>query len=243
MLSRDDRALVEAAATQAEAVNDGGDHTVAAAMRLGSGALVFGVNAHHFLGGPCAEINALANRAAVRPNDPVVAVAASYGPTGDVIAPCGKCRQVLFDVDPAIRCVVREPNGLTAVPVTELLPHAFDSRALEGPQRLHMGEGYEQSILDGHKRQTIRVDDPFRPGDAVLVFAEESGEVRTMPCTILSVRTATRDELTLEDARRDGFEDLAELHAALDQHYPGLQPTDPVDIVEFALPIAGAHPA
>lgn len=34
-------------------------------------------------------------------------IAAIYGPTGQVISPCEKCRQVLFDRDPAIQCVVR----------------------------------------------------------------------------------------------------------------------------------------
>ena len=85
---------------------------------------MLGLNAFHFLGGPCGEISALANHAAECADDPVVAVAAVYGPTGQVISPCGKCRQVLFDRDPAIQCVVRGSNGLEAVSVAELLPYA-----------------------------------------------------------------------------------------------------------------------
>ncbi|KID29201.1 hypothetical protein HQ32_03493 [Prauserella sp. Am3] len=102
-------------------------------------------------------------------------MAAAYGPTGDVIPPCGKCRQIFFDLDPTIACVVREANGLTALPVSTRLPHAFDWRAA--------------------------------------------------------------------DAQRDGFADLARLHTALDQHYPGLGDDAPVDVVEFALTrdSAGAH--
>lgn len=235
MLSADDRDLVRAAVAHAEAVNDDGDHTVAAALRLQSGAVVRGVNTYHFLGGPCGEINALSHRAATYPHDPIVAVAAAYGPTGDVIPPCGKCRQILFDIDPAIHCIVREANGLTALPASELLPHAFDWRAAEKPQRLYMWEGYEHSIRDGSKRQTIRVDDPFRPGEARIVFEKDSGDVVTIPAEIVSVRTTPRAELSEQDAQRDGFTDLAELHAALDQHYPGLGPEDPIEIVAFAL--------
>ncbi|KMS85416.1 ASCH domain-containing protein [Prauserella rugosa] len=243
MLSPDNRELVAAAVRHAEAVNDDADHTVAAALRLRSGAIVLGVNAYHFLGGPCGEVSALANRAASHPDDPIVAVAAAHGPTGDVIPPCGKCRQIFFDLDPTIACVVREANGLTALPVSTLLPHAFDWRAADAPQRLYMWEGYEQSIRDGDKTQTIRIDDPFRPGPADLVFEKESGEVLTMPAEVLSVRTTTRRELTETDAQRDGFADLAQLHTALDQHYPGLGDDAPVDVVEFALTrdSAGTH--
>ncbi len=235
MLFADDRDLVRAVVAHAEAVNDDGDHTVAAALRLQSGAVVLGVNTYDFLGGPCGEINALSHRAATYPDDPIVAVAAAYGPTGDVIPPCGKCRQILFDMDPAIHCIVREANGLTTLPVSELLPLAFAWRAAEKPQRLYMWDGYEHSIRDGSKRQTIRVDDPFRPGEALIVFEKESGDIVTIPTEIVSVRTTARADLTEQDAQRDGFTDLAELHAALDQHYPGLSPEDPIDIVAFAL--------
>ncbi|WP_228717663.1 ASCH domain-containing protein [Allosaccharopolyspora coralli] len=208
---------------------------MAAALRLQSGAVVLGVNTYHFLGGPCGEISALSNRAATRPDDSIIAVAAVYGPTGDVLPPCGKCRQILLDIAPTIRCVVRDANGLTAVPVRDLLPHAFDWRAAEQPQRLYMWEGYEDSIRDGSKRQTIRVDDPFRPGEARIVFEKDSGDVVEIPADIASVNTAARAALTEQDAQHDGFTDLAELHAALDQHYPGLGPEDPIDIVSFTL--------
>lgn len=238
MLSADDRELVGAAASHAQTVNDDGDHTVAAALRLRSGAVVLGVNTYHFLGGSCGEINALSNRAATHPDDPIVAVAAAHGPTGDVIAPCGKCRQVLFDTDAGIRCVVREANGLVARSVGDLLPHAFDWRVLGERQRLYMWEGYEQAIRDGSKRQTLRVDDPFRPGEALVVFEKESDDIVTIPAEIVSVRTAARAELTEQDAQRDGFADLAELHAALDQHYPGLRPQDPIDVVAFEITAA-----
>lgn len=206
---------------------------MAAALRLQSGAVVLGVNTYHFLGGPCGEISALSNRAATHPSEPVVTVAAVSGPTGAVIAPCGKCRQVLFDIDPAIRCIVREANGLVARSVDELLPHAFDWRATSKPQRLYMWEGYERSIREGSKHQTIRVDDPFQPGEALIVFEKDCGGVVTIPAEIASVQTVARSELSEQDAQRDGFTNLEELHGALDQHYPGLGPEDPVDIVAF----------
>lgn len=235
MLTHDYRTLVSEAAEHAKRWSDGGDHTVAAALRTRSGATVLGLNTHHFLGGPCGEVSALSNHAASRPEDPIVAVAAAYSASGQVIAPCGKCRQIFLDLDPAIEFVVRGANGLVAVPVRDLLPFAYDWRAAEEPQRLYMWEGYEAAIRDGSKLQTIRIDDPFTPGPARLVFEKESGETVTLGAEVTEVRAVTRGDLDDDDARRDGFADLGELHHGLDQHYPGLADTDRVDVVSFVL--------
>lgn len=229
------RQLVQTATAHAEQCNDDNNHTVAAALLTRSGQTVLGLNAFHFLGGPCGEISALANHAATCPDDPIVTVVAVYGPTGQVISPCGKCRQVLFDIDPAIQCIVRGSNGLEALKVSELLPHAYDWRAMEMPQKVFMWEGYEPAIRDGSKRQTIRVDDPFRPGPAQLVFEKESGEVTTVDAEVTSVLATRRRDLTEEQAQRDGFASLTELHKALDMHYPGLEMEDKIDIVTFEL--------
>ncbi|MGV0837650.1 ASCH domain-containing protein [Mycolicibacterium thermoresistibile] len=194
-----------------------------------------GLNTYHYLGGPCGEIAALSNHAADAPGDPIVAVAAADGPSGSVIAPCGKCRQILYDIDPQIRCIIRDPNGLRDRTVDELLPHAYDWRAVEQPQRMYLWEGYEPLIRKGSKRQTIRVDDPFRVGPATLVFEKQSGEVATIDADVTEVRTVRRDQLTREDAVHDGFDDLEALHRALDRHYPGLTGADVVDVVSFSV--------
>lgn len=111
------RQLVETATAHAQRCNDDHDHTVAAALLTSSGQTVLGLNAFHFLGGPCGEISALANHAATCADDPIVAVVAVYGPTGQVISPCGKCRQVLFDIDPAIQCIPRQQRARSAEPL------------------------------------------------------------------------------------------------------------------------------
>lgn len=235
MINNDLRALVRSTAEHARQWSDGEDHTVAAGLLTASGEVVLGLNTYHFLGGPCGEIAALSNYASSRPDDPIVAVAAVHGPTGAVIAPCGKCRQVLFDIDPSIDFVVREANGLTTRTAAELLPFAYDWRAAEQPQRLYMWEGYEQLVRSGAKTQTIRVDDPFRPGPVEVVFEKETGEVVTLPATITDVRSISRADATEEIAVRDGFSSLDDLHDALDAHYPGLAADDRLDIVRFAL--------
>ena len=234
MLSRSLRGLTRTAADLADQIDDGETHAVAAAFQTQSGAVVTGVNLFHFLGGPCAEVTAVANHAASFPDDPVRAVVAVHG-GHDVIPPCGKCRQVLHDLDPSIECVIRAEDGYRAVPVRELLPYAFGPQSLEKQQRLCMWEGYEDLIRRGVKQQTIRVDDPFRTGPATLVFEKGSGDVVTIPASVTAVETTTRGDLTDLDARRDGFADLAELHAALDEHYPGLASDEPVDLVSFTV--------
>ena len=83
--------------------------------------------------------------------------------------------------------MVRSSNGLEAISVADLLPYAYDWRATEKQQRIYMWEGYEPSIRSGAKRQTIRIDDPFHEGPAILVFEKDSGEVVTMPARVISV--------------------------------------------------------
>lgn len=235
MITNELRKLLATATTHAQRFQDGEDHTVAAALLTKSGKHVLGLNAHHFLGGPCGEVSALANHAASYPEDPIQAVVAVYGPTGEVVPPCGKCRQVLFDVNPSIQCIVRGNNGLQALAVEELLPFAFNWREMEKEQSIYMWEGYEESIRSGEKQQTIRVDDPFHEGSAQIVFEKESGEVVTIPAHVTSVNSTQRRKLSEKQAKNDGFASLAELHEALDTHYPGLAANDEVDVVEFKL--------
>ena len=131
--------------------------------------------------------------------------------------------------------MVRSNNGLEAISVADLLPYAYDWRAAEKQQRIYMWEGYEPSIRSGAKRQTIRIDDPFHEGPAILVFEKDSGEVVTMPARVISVAKVRRCDLTDEQAQRDGFGSLAELQDALDTHYPGLGSEDMTDVVTFEL--------
>ena len=228
--------LTQATVDHARRWSDDNDHTVAAGLLTESEQIVLGLNTFHYLGGPCGEIAALSNHASTCPDDPIVAVAAAYGPTGEIIAPCGKCRQVVFDISPDICFVVREPNGLTTRTAKTLLPLAYDWRAAEQRQRINMWEGYEPLIRSGAKRQTIRIDDPFRPGPAELVFERSSGEVTVIEAIVTEVRSLSRSELTDDDARRDGFDSLNDLHRALDQHYPGLSDYSTVDVVTYELP-------
>lgn len=235
MLNPELRRLVRITSEHARKWNDDHDHTVSAGLLTASGEIVLGLNTFHFLGGPCGEIAALSNHAASHPQDPIVAVAAVRGPTNHVIPPCGKCRQVFYDIDPAITFIVRDAAGLQSRSAAELLPFAFDVAAITGTQQINMWHGYEKAVRSGKKTQTIRVDDPFQPGPAELVFDQIDGSVVRIDAEVTSVREVALADLTEEDAVLDGFANLQELHAALDKHYPGIGPEEAVDLVSFRL--------
>ena len=124
-MTADDADLVAAATALIERANDDENHTVAAAIRATDGRIVTGVNLYHFTGGPCAELVALANAAAEGMTvDRVVAVGSSGR---GVIAPCGRCRQVIADYWPEAMVLVPETTDNTPVArtITELLPGRY----------------------------------------------------------------------------------------------------------------------
>ncbi len=125
MIMRDtDRALVQAATAVAKLRCRSDNHSVAAAVRSTDGRVFSGVNVYHFTGGPCAEVVAIGAAATQGAGELETIVAVGDRGRG-VIPPCGRCRQVLLDYFPSIRVIVGPPDGLRAVPVTDLLPETY----------------------------------------------------------------------------------------------------------------------
>lgn len=116
---------VIAAAQRAVAAHSEGDvHTVAAAVLDEHDVVHVGLNLHHFTGGPCAELVALAAARMAGARDPQLIV--SVGDEGrGVLSPCGRDRQVFADYYPSIRVIVPTPEGLRVLAATELLPHSY----------------------------------------------------------------------------------------------------------------------
>ena len=77
------------------------------------------------------ELVALAN-AATATSSPVRAVVAVGDRDRGVLAPCGRCRQVLADLFPGAAALVPGPDGPRTVPVTELLPASYAWAAQDG---------------------------------------------------------------------------------------------------------------
>ena len=116
--------LVQSASEMLARRGDGDNHTVAAAIYAEGGAVYGGLNVYHFTGGPCAEIVALGRLVSDTGATPLAIVAVADKGRG-VIAPCGRCREILSDYFPEIEVVLRTESGVKAVPLRALLPHRY----------------------------------------------------------------------------------------------------------------------
>ncbi|MGN9813154.1 cytidine deaminase family protein [Micromonospora sp. BQ11] len=125
MILRDtDRALVQAATAVAKLRCRSANHTVAAAARTVDGRVFTGVNVHHVTGGPCAEVVVVGTAATQGVTDlETIVVVGDRGRA--VVAPCGRCRQVLHDYFPTIRVIVGPLDGLRVVPIAALPPETY----------------------------------------------------------------------------------------------------------------------
>ncbi|MET7456845.1 cytidine deaminase [Streptomyces sp. NPDC005574] len=119
-----DHELVEAAAEIARTRCRGDNHTMAAAGRGRDGRIVTAVNAYHFTGGPCAELVLIGAAAAQGVYELETVVAVGDRDRG-VVAPCGRCRQVLLDYFPALKVVVGTAGRVRTVLITDLLPESY----------------------------------------------------------------------------------------------------------------------
>lgn len=96
-------------------------------------------------------------------------------------------------------------------------------------EELEIDAKYVDAILKGEKVTTVRKGErQFKCGPAVL-----RTEDYALPVKISNVINTTIPHLTQSDAKRDGFDSLVQLENALSNHYPEIQNTDPVTIVEF----------
>lgn len=100
-------------------------HTVGAAVRTATGRVFVGVNVYS-LHGACAEQTALgtAITAGERSFTGVVAVAGEQGQ--EILAPCGKCRQILAYYMPEAEVIRPGPVGLFKMKARDLLSCAYD---------------------------------------------------------------------------------------------------------------------
>ena len=117
--------LIQSASEMLARSGDGDNHTVAASIYADDGVIYSGVNLYHFTGGPCAEIVALARLASDNGGAKPLAIVAVADRERGVVAPCGRCRQVLADYCLGIQIVLMTENGPATVPLTELLPYVY----------------------------------------------------------------------------------------------------------------------
>jgi cytidine deaminase len=123
LLESEKRVIAAAAELSATLGNDP-THTVAAAAMDSHGRIHTAVNVHHFTGGPCAELVVLGVAAAAA-SGPLVMIAAAGGGGRELLAPCGRCRQVIVDLHPDARIAIPTDEGAEVVPILTLLPSAY----------------------------------------------------------------------------------------------------------------------
>ena len=100
------------------------NHTVGAAIRCKSGKVYVGVNLYS-LHGACAEQVAIGTAITngERDFDAIVAVRGKEG--GEIIPPCGNCRQILHDYMPDCDVIVSVCGEPKKIKAKELLPFSY----------------------------------------------------------------------------------------------------------------------
>lgn len=234
MLEANERRLVDVAESIAGSLPAGEVHTVAAAAMDVNGDIHTGVNVHHFTGGPCAELVAIGAAAGAGAQPLITIVAVGDGERG-VIAPCGRCRQILLDLHPDVYAIVPNDGELQSRPIRDLLPSSY--RAAGSPDRLrvvYFHPRYFEPIVAGRKTTTVRYHDPLHVGPAVFVF-DDGHTVRRLDGDVEQITARKVTTLTDDDAHREDLHDRQALLDALAEHYPDLHDDDVVDVVTFRI--------
>lgn len=216
-----DDAVIDAATRLATTLGDDPNHTVAAAAMDLSGTIHAAVNNHHFTGGPCAELVVLGLAAAANAGPLATMVAVGDGDRG-VIAPCGRCRQVILDQHPDCCILVPSDGTVVSVPVAQLLPYTYRFPGSTAERFVRFNGRYYDDVAAGLKTQTARYLDPVPLGPTTFVF--EDGEhrgFRTLPGVIDSVTPVHLTDLD------DGYQ------AGLRSHYPHMPHDAQLDDVRF----------
>ena len=100
-------------------------HHIGCAMRTRSGAVLAAVHLEAYVGrvAVCAETIAVGMAAAAGDTDISVIVAVNRG--GEVVAPCGICRELISDYTPDAAVIVPGAEGPERVSIRTLLPNKY----------------------------------------------------------------------------------------------------------------------
>lgn len=110
-----------------------GQHQMAAALRTLSGKVQTGIHVEAKQGrmSLCAEAVALGAAATV--GDTEIDVIVAVTESGDIVPPCGMCRELISDYSPTARVILETGSNRTSVEILELLPQKY--RAADYPNR------------------------------------------------------------------------------------------------------------
>lgn len=233
MLYPNEQRVLDAATKLVTGLGDDPVHIVAAAAMDTAGRIYTGVNVFHFTGGPCAELVVLGTAATAGAGPLTTIVAVGDGGRG-VIAPCGRCRQILLDLHPDCFVIVPTQDGPDYTPVRDMLPFPYRHPDAAPARFVRFNSRYHDAIAAGVKTATVRYRDPVEVGPALFVFEDDDG-YRRMRAVIDRVESRRFDALTVEDARLENASSVDALRNGLGGHYPGITDDAIVDVVRFHL--------
>jgi len=124
-LTHIDRELIEAARQIIRQRYKPDWHRVGAALRTKSGRVFAAVHIEAYVSrlGVCAEAIAIGMAAAAGDADIERIVAVRH--TGNVVSPCGMCRELISDYAPDALVIVPGNHGEEVVPIADLLPNKY----------------------------------------------------------------------------------------------------------------------
>lgn len=102
-----------------------GRHHVAAALRTRSGAVFSGVHIEAYVGRVAVCGEAIAIGAAATAGDTDIEVIVAVNQLGELLSPCGMCRELIGDYSPTARVIIQRHGQHIPVPIAELLPDKY----------------------------------------------------------------------------------------------------------------------
>lgn len=125
MLSQQDTELLEQARSIIKERFKQDWHHVGAALRTRSGKTFAAVHLEANVGriAVCAEAIAIGMAAAA--GDTEIETIVAVNRRGEVVAPCGMCRELISDYSPEAQVIMPSPEGEIFIPVCQLLPNKY----------------------------------------------------------------------------------------------------------------------
>ncbi|MDW8059477.1 MAG: cytidine deaminase [Thermomicrobium sp.] len=111
-----------------------GWHHIGCALRTRSGAVFSAVHLEATVGRVAVCAEAVAIGMAVAAGDTAIETIVAVNRWGEVVPPCGMCRELISDYAPEARVIVPEPDGEAVVAIGELLPLKYQ-RKQRAPDR------------------------------------------------------------------------------------------------------------
>ncbi|MCE2462577.1 MAG: cytidine deaminase [Dehalococcoidia bacterium] len=97
-------------------------HAVGSALRTRSGRVFSAVHLEAYVGRMAVCAEAIALGIAVKEGDSGVDTVVAVSSSGEIMAPCGMCRELISDYSPEARVIVPGDGGAEVVGVMDLLP-------------------------------------------------------------------------------------------------------------------------